>query len=95
MSAKRINESKEYAWKKKEFLEAHPNCFACGEWCHYADRDLHHRRGRSGKLYLDERFWAMACGGMRGCHTKIHQNPGWAIERGYLGGPGEWGVCPP
>jgi hypothetical protein len=34
----------------------------------------------------------MAC---RKCHDAIHQNRKWAIENGFLGGPGVWGHCPP
>ena len=95
VSDKRAGEMRVYRDRKAKFLLFHCHCFVCGEWIHLADRELHHVRGRAGKLYLDERFWEMACGGMKGCHSKIHREPKWAIANGYLGGPGEWGVCPP
>ena len=94
-STKRQAEAKVYRARKKVFLENTPTCFACGELVHPADRELHHKRGRAGNLYLDERFWEMACGGVNGCHAKIHRDRKWAIQNGFLGGPGEWGVCPP
>lgn len=94
-SKKRSVEAVIYRQRKKVFLEAHPVCFVCGEWFPMERRDLHHVRGRAGKLYLDERFWEMACNGPKGCHDMIHRNRKWAIANEYLGGGGEWGYCPP
>ena len=74
VSSRRAQEAKVYRERKKVFLSANAVCFVCGEWIHPADRELHHVRGRAGKLYLDERFWEMACGGMKGCHASIHRN---------------------
>jgi len=94
VSPKRAAEAKIYRKRKAVFLEEHEECFVCGFYVYPEDRDLHHKRGRAGKLYLDERFWEMACGGMRGCHAKIHRDRKWAIANGLLGGAGEWGICP-
>lgn len=95
VSKLRAEQAKVYRARKKVFLETHEYCFVCGCWTHRALRELHHVRGRAGKLYLDERFWEMACGLDGGCHAKIHSERKWAIANGFLGGPGEWGVCPP
>lgn len=91
MSKKRSAESRIYAKQKKVFLEEHCYCFVCKRFIYLPLRDLHHVRGRAGKLYLDERFWKTVC---RHCHKAIHENRKWAIEEGFLAGGGEWGVCP-
>ncbi len=93
-SKKRAAESRVYAKRKKLFLAKNEFCDVCNHWTYPGDRNLHHKRGRAGKLYLDERYWMMVCGGMTGCHHKIHEDRKWAIANGLLGGPGEWGVCP-
>lgn len=43
--------------------------------------DIHHAAGRSGSNYLDTSTW-MACS--REGHRKIHDNPKWAREMGFL-----------
>src|SRR5690348_17674287 len=91
-SKRRSVEAKIYAQRKKVFLDTNDHCFCCGLFVYRPIRDLHHVRGRMGKLYLDERFWEMSC---RHCHDAIHSNRKWAIANGFLGGAGEWGVCPP
>ncbi len=93
-SKKRSVEAKVYAKRKKVFLAKNEFCDVCKQWTYPGDRDLHHVRGRAGKLFLDERFWIMVCGGMGGCHTRIHMDRKRAIADGFLGGAGEWGVCP-
>src|SRR6516164_948396 len=90
VSQKRQAQLKVYAKRKKVFLEEHPFCFVC--WKHKEEMDLHHLRGRAGKLFLDERFWRAVC---RACHDTIHKSIGWAMMNGYLATAGQWGVCPP
>lgn len=92
MSKKRAAESKVYAKRKEAFLTSHDTCFCCGLEIEFRERELHHVRGRAGKLYLDERFWEMACDR---CHRHIHDNPKWAMANALIGGMGEWNVCPP
>ncbi len=94
VSKKRAADAKVYAKRKKVFLTFNFYCFVCANFTYPTDRELHHLRGRAGKLYLDERFWRMACGGPLGCHAKIHANPKWAIDHGYLAGKGEWNTSP-
>lgn len=43
--------------------------------------DIHHCHGRRGKNYLDETTWLAVC---REQHQRIHQNPSWAREMGFL-----------
>ncbi len=91
MSKVRAREARVYAKRKKVFLTGNNHCFSCGGWYPFEERELHHLRGRSGKLYLYERFWRMAC---HNCHAAIHANPRWAIEQGLLAGKGEWNTSP-
>ncbi len=42
--------------------------------------EIHHRKGR-GKYLLDTSTW---CAVSREMHDRIHQNPKWAYEKGYL-----------
>ena len=90
-SKKRAKDYVVYRRRKRVFLDTHDKCFACGEWIRPQNRDLHHTRGRAGSLYLDERFWEMVC---RDCHTRIHENPKWAVRMGFMAGPGEWNKVP-
>jgi len=42
--------------------------------------DIHHMRGRVGKLLLDMKYWL---GVSRKGHKKIEENPNWAKKMGY------------
>lgn len=46
-----------------------------------ACRNPHHRKGRIGKLLYDVRFFLAVC---QEHHDKIHREPKWAYEQGYL-----------
>jgi hypothetical protein len=61
-----------------EFLLQHPLCEVCG---HRRSRDVHHRLGRGECLLEIDTFLAVC----RSCHIRIHDNPQWAREHGYLG----------
>ena len=87
VSAKRARERVIYEKRKKAFLSENAMCYSCMD----PATDLHHERGRCGKLFLDERFWMALC---RKCHTWVHEHPRLAVERGLMAGRGEWGVCP-
>lgn len=50
--------------------------------------EVHHIRGRSGKLLIATRYWLPVS---REGHQWIHDNRREAIARGWLAGPGEWG----
>lgn len=87
-----------YNIRKRVFLEAHPQCEAChrllGEitssypFRKHPAADIHHIRGRAGKLLLDERYWIGVC---RNAHNFIHDNPEIARKAGLLAQRGEWG----
>lgn len=42
--------------------------------------DIHHKRGRVGSLFLDERYWVALS---REGHRYVEENPEWAKENGY------------
>jgi len=77
VSKKRQAESKEYSRKRSSFLATLPLCEVCAK---SKSTDIHHRKGR-GKYYLDEGTWLATC---RGCHDRIHRNPTWAREKGFI-----------
>ena len=77
ISDKRRKEGREYAKKRSLFLTQLPLC----EVCMTANStDVHHIAGR-GINYLSEDTWLATC---RKCHDKIHREPIWAREKGYL-----------
>lgn len=43
--------------------------------------EIHHVRGRWGKRLNDTTHWLAVC---PASHDKIHNDPAWAYERGYL-----------
>lgn len=47
-----------------------------------AEPNPHHIRGRLGPLLCDTRFWLAVC---QECHDRIHREPAWAREHGWLG----------
>lgn len=66
-----------YQQKRKWFLIEHPLCQV------FKDRpatEIHHRKGR-GKYLLDETTWLAVSAE---AHRKIHDNPKWSYEKGYL-----------
>lgn len=77
ISKKRQTESKEYSSKRLQFLTELPLCEAC---MRATSTDVHHKAGR-GKNYLDVDTWLSVC---RPCHEKIHREPIWAREKGFL-----------
>lgn len=42
---------------------------------------LHHKRGRDGSRLIDEEEFMGVCDP---CHGRIHANPAWAYEQGFL-----------
>jgi hypothetical protein len=77
-SLKRKVEEKLYLKKKKEYLTAHIRCEVKG--CNRVSEDVHHKRGRIGKLLYNEKYFMAVC---REHHTEIEMNPDWAIKNGY------------
>lgn len=87
MSARRKRERVIYERTKKAFLDANDLCWCCARIVPRKRRELHHRKGRSGTLYLDVKYFMMLCGP---CHRRVHNKPAWAIKHGLLAGAGEW-----
>lgn len=76
VSKKRQEENKIYKVKRAEFLKLHTICPITGG----RTEDVHHVKGRTGTLFLDERYWLAVS---REGHRKIEENPIWAKENGY------------
>ena len=77
VSKKRQKENKEYSVLRKGFLKKLPICEVCMT---AAATDVHHMDKR-GKNLNEVGTWLAVC---RPCHDKIHSNPSWAREKGYL-----------
>lgn len=78
VSKKRRLESRKYSLQRDLFLYFNPVCQICDE---QPSTEVHHVQGRTGKNYLDVTTWLAVD---RGCHHRIHTNPSWARENGYL-----------
>lgn len=77
---------KEYAKVKRKYLKAHPVC-EC-EGCDWKSNDIHHKRGRTGSLLSDERYFMAMC---RLHHDWCHQWPDQARRHGWTAPVGQWG----
>ena len=75
ISKKRSKENKEYNTLREVFLTG-KICPVTGQKA----TEVHHKAGRTGKLYLDVRYWLAVS---REGHRKIEENPEWAKENGY------------
>lgn len=65
---------------RDKYLNEHPICEVHD--CNNPSNQLHHKKGRVGKLLYDDEFF-MACCGV--CHpARIHENSEWSYEHGYL-----------
>lgn len=80
-SKKRGEELDEYYSLRDKYLEEHEFCEVRG--CNNKTTNLHHKKGRSGKLLTDVRYFMACCSE---CHPKkIHmEDPKWARENGYI-----------
>lgn len=87
VSSKRSKELRLYAKLRKEYLDANPHCQVWLKENPNATAeaplatDIHHVRGRWHGRLNDTTNWLAVC---RESHEKIHRNPAWAYERGYL-----------
>jgi 5-methylcytosine-specific restriction endonuclease McrA len=68
--------NKEYASVRREYLLSNPRCGVCGGGA----TDIHHKSKRGKNLSNKDTFMAVC----RICHNRIHDNPAWAKEMGYL-----------
>lgn len=78
ISSKRQEQNVIYRKLKAEFMALPENkiCPVTGK----PTVDLHHKKGRSGSLFLDPKYWLAVS---REGHQKIEENPMWAKEMGY------------
>lgn len=80
VSEKRSKEERIYAGRRIIFLTKNPTCKAnIPGICTKKSCEVHHKKGRIGKLYLDKRFWLPTCSE---CHKWIELHP---IEAKLLG----------
>ena len=79
VSKKRADALKVYRVNKWDYLEVTPICEVCKQ---NEATDIHHKLplGRGGKLN-DKTIFLAVC---RACHDKIHHDPKWAEQEGYL-----------
>lgn len=81
MSDKRRLQADIYRTRRLQFLAEHPTCQACTVES-IPSTEVHHKKGRTGKNYLDTSTWIAVC---RGCHEWIHSHPSQARLLGLLG----------
>ena len=84
MSEKRQKEMKEYMKLRRKFLKENPIC-QCE--CDRKSVDVHHTRGRAGKMLNLTQFWLAVC---RQHHDWVHLNPDQARRLGYTAPVGKW-----
>jgi hypothetical protein len=78
VSLKRAAENRIYLKKRLDFLSLPSNqtCPITGE----QTTEIHHKKGRCGKLFLDETYWLAVS---RNGHQWIELNPNEAKQLGY------------
>ena len=85
-----------YRVRRKTWLKEHPVCEACPKLFGlaavvdkgpHASEAVHHKRGRRGKLLLDERHWLAVCDHS---HDFIHHNIAIARAADLIAQPGQW-----
>lgn len=81
MSQKREADYKAYLKERDEFLAKNKFCEMLGIGCSIKSQDLHHMKGRTGKLLRDKMWWFPICSR---CHRWIHDNMKEARRRGLV-----------
>lgn len=71
-SAKREQEEYQYQKQRKLYLLANDSCKAQLLGCTYVATEIHHKKGRIGKLLNEVLHWIGLC---HNCHTIIENNP--------------------
>ena len=77
VSLKRQKALREYTKLRRKFLDKNRVCEVCKNSPSF---DIHHTKGRGLNLLVTD-TWKAVC---RDCHERIHRNPSWAREQGYL-----------
>jgi len=78
VSTKRELENEQYKALRLEFL-SRPENKIC-PIMKTETKDIHHKKGRIGKLLLDTNYWIALS---REGHRLVEENPEWAKEQGY------------
>ncbi len=81
-SLKKQREDVIYGRKKAEYLKLHPQCEANipGVCSNQPADQIHHKKGKVGQLYLDERYFMAT---EFNCHRWIEDHPAEAIKLGF------------
>jgi hypothetical protein len=93
-STKRARELALYRKERDAWLLLNPVCDVCpGIWHgpRHAATQVHHTRGRIGRLLRMQEFWLAVCDR---CHAWIHDNPNLARKYGLLAPSSEFNVVP-
>lgn len=76
-SKKRAKQNRKYLAERENYFTHKSACEICGARA----TQIHHKKGRAGDRLFDSEFFMAIC---YDCHHKIHQNPKWAYENGYM-----------
>jgi hypothetical protein len=79
-SRQRAQEEVQYSKLRRAFLTEHPNCQARLPGCSLRATQIHHKKGRTGDLYLDINFWLASCDN---CHRIIEREVEGSKESGF------------
>lgn len=79
ITEKRNIQNQEYARLRDQYLKVYPACEV--RECHNKSNQIHHVNGREGEKLTDTNFFLAVC---PDCHSKIHANPKWAQDEGYV-----------
>lgn len=63
-----------------KFLKSRPFCRIKSPVCQKIATVIHHMKGRTPAVILDEDFWCEAC---PVCNLYVEEHPDWAMERGF------------
>lgn len=103
VSNKRAAENRDYSVARREYLAEHPYCELCVPIKAYPHdpplfeirpqlaNQIHHYRGRVGRLLTDKRFFRAAC---QDCHEWVGKNGAQARRIGVLAPIPEFNVYP-
>lgn len=78
-SKKRSKENYEYGKLRKAFLTENPMCQIRVAGCTGMAQEIHHKKGRIGKLLTDTAYFCATC---NSCHHWAEMNPLEAKKRG-------------
>jgi hypothetical protein len=78
VSSKRMIQNAEYKIAREEYLSEYVVCEV--KECMHPSEQIHHKKGRTGSLLTDKRFFLAVCAY---CHAEIENKPEWAKKMGY------------